>query len=154
MLRTWYGLIALAALMASAAWQQGLPAFASLSLTSQGETIARSFSICGSGPRRNCVIDGDTLWLGAEKIRLADINTPEVSAPQCAAEAALGAQAKRRLHSLLNAGAFEVRRGLRDEDVYGRKLRTLHRNGQSLGDTLVAEGLAHRWHGYKHNWCG
>ena len=99
------------------------------------------------------MVDGDTLWLGSEKVRLADINTPEVSKPQCAAEAALGARAKQRLWRLLNAGPFEVRRGLPDEDVYGRKLRTLYRGGQSLGDTLVAEGLAHEWHGYKQSWC-
>lgn len=114
---------------------------------------AQHFTLCGSGNRVNCVVDGDTFYFRGEKIRVADINTPEVSEPKCAAEARLGAAATRRFQSLLNAGPIELRRGPRDEDRYGRKLRTVHRNGRSLGDVLVAEGLAHRWRGYKENWC-
>ena len=33
----------------------------------------------------------------------------------------------------------------RDEDRYGRKLRVVVRNGRSLGDQLVSEGLARTW---------
>ncbi len=41
----------------------------------------------------------------------------------------------------------------RDEDVHGRKLRTVARDGRSLGGILVEEGLAHEWQGYKRSWC-
>ncbi len=115
---------------------------------------ARRFPICGSGARIDCVVDGDTIWLGGTKIRLADIDTPEVSSPQCSAERRLGERATLRLQALLNAGPFDLRAPGRDEDRYGRKLRTLHRGGQSLGDILVAEGLAHRWTGRRESWCG
>ena len=37
--------------------------------------------------------------------------------------------------------------------VYGRKLRQITRGGTSLGEVLVAEGLAERWIGYRRNWC-
>src|SRR5437762_4160411 len=47
-----------------------------------------------------------------------------------------------------------VNRGGRDEDRYGRKLRTVERNGRSLGEILIAEGLARRWGGARHSWCG
>jgi micrococcal nuclease len=47
-----------------------------------------------------------------------------------------------------------VRSGLRDEDRYGRKLRTIERDGRSLGDVLVAEGLARPWDGARRSWCG
>lgn len=117
-------------------------------------TAVQHFPLCGSGKRINCVVDGDTFYFRGEKIRVADINTPEVSQPKCATEARLGAEATRRFQALLNAGPVEVRRaGARDEDRYGRKLRTVHRNGRSLGDTLVAEGLAHPWRGRKEDWC-
>ena len=119
-----------------------------------GRLVERQFSVCGSGKRITCVVDGDTIWLEGEKIRIADINTPEVSSPACATEARLAAQATRRLRELLNEGPFEVRREGRDEDRYGRKLRTIHRGGQSLGDVLVSEGLAHAWKGRKESWCG
>ncbi len=114
---------------------------------------SQHFALCGSARRVNCVVDGDTFYFRGEKIRVADINTPEVSEPKCAHEARLGAEATRRFQSLLNAGPIELRRGARDEDRYGRKLRTVHRNGRSLGETLVAEGLAHPWRGRKEDWC-
>lgn len=101
------------------------------------------------------VIDGDTVDYGGERIRIADINTPEVSSPGCASEAELGAQATRRLEELLAAGPFILAPAAdgRDEDVYGRKLRIVERDGRSLGATLVEEGLAHEWLGYKQSWC-
>ena len=66
----------------------------------------------------------------------------------------MGAAATDRLRGLLSAGAFEIRQaGLRDEDRYGRKLRTVHRDGRSLGDVLVAEGLARERGGRREPWC-
>jgi micrococcal nuclease len=113
-----------------------------------------SFRMCSRANRYNCVVDGDTIWYGGVKIRLADIDTPEVFSPKCASEAALGRQATERLLALINAGPFEVVPGSRDEDRYGRKLRTIERNGRSLGDVLIAEGLARPWDGARRSWCG
>lgn len=120
----------------------------------QGNDVeAASFARCGSGPRYNCVVDGDTFWYRGEKIRIADINTPEVSEPHCPAEARLGARATQRLAQLLNAGPFTLERSDPDTDRYGRALRIVTRNGESLGQVLVEEGLAERWKGYRRNWC-
>lgn len=115
--------------------------------------VSASFPICGSARRVTCVVDGDTFWLDGLKYRIADIDTPEISQAQCAAERALGERATRRLAALLNAGPFTLGAVDRDEDRYGRKLRLVYRDGTSLGDSLVAEGLAHRWDGGKHPWC-
>jgi hypothetical protein len=110
--------------------------------------------LCKGWPRVNCVIDGDTIWYRGEKIRIADINAPETHDPHCAYEADLGRRATDRMISLLNAGPFDIAAtGDRDEDVYGRKLRIVERNGRSLGQILVSEGLAERWQGYRRNWC-
>ena len=38
-------------------------------------------------------------------------------------------------------------------DRYGRLLRTVTRRGQSLGATLVREGLAEEWQGRRGSWC-
>lgn len=113
----------------------------------------RGFAVCAGTARTDCVVDGDTFWLAGTRVRIADINTPEVSSPGCVAEAALGRRATTRLLELLNAGPFELVSIDRDEDVYGRKLRIVTRNGTSIGDALVAEGLAHAWRGYQENWC-
>ena len=118
------------------------------------DTESARFALCRGPYRVTCVVDGDTIWYRHHKIRLADINAPEVSEPQCDAELDLGEKATDRLIVLLNAGPFSlVPLPDRDEDVYGRKLRTITRGGKSLGGVLVAEGLAERWVGYRRDWC-
>ncbi|MGY6550524.1 MAG: thermonuclease family protein [Erythrobacter sp.] len=113
------------------------------------------FPICGRGRRVTCVIDGDTIWYRGTKIRIADINTPEVSDPECAAEAQLADKATRRMQELLNAGAFTLAPNPdgRSTDRYGRNLNIITRGGESLGQVLVREGLAHEWGGYRRGWC-
>lgn len=74
-----------------------------------------------------------TLWVNGTKIRVADIDTPEVSEPKCSRGKALGERAKARLIELVNAGPFEMRAWEgRDEDKYGRKLRVLIRNASQI----------------------
>jgi micrococcal nuclease len=114
---------------------------------------AQGFAACAGSVRLSCVVDGDTFWLDGTKIRIADINTPEVGSPSCAEEAALGRQATRRLIELLSAGPFSLQSVDRDEDQYGRKLRIVERDGRSVGQVLVAEGLAHEWRGRRESWC-
>ena len=112
-----------------------------------------SFAVCGM-VRRTCVVHGDTIWLEGVKIRIADIDTPEISQPKCDYEYDLGIKARDRLVVLLNRGEFSaVPIGNRDEDQYGRKLRVLMRDGRSIGDQLVAEGLARTWSGRREPWC-
>jgi len=101
------------------------------------------------------VVDGDTLRYGGTKIRLADIDAPEIFSPKCPSEAARGQRATERLLELMNAGPFQVvRNDGRDEDRYGRKLRVIERAGRSVGAMLVAEGLARPWDGARRSWCG
>nr|WP_234893633.1 thermonuclease family protein [Agrobacterium vitis] len=112
------------------------------------------FRKCEGGNRTTCVVDGDTLWIKGEKIRVADIDTPEVSEPKCASELALGRRATARMTELVNQAPFELHAWPgRDEDRYGRKLRVLVRDGKSLGDILVSEGLARTWVGRRQPWC-
>lgn len=111
------------------------------------------FAPCDSAPRVTCVVDGDTFWYGGEKIRIADINTPETSRPACTFEAELGQRAKMRLAQLLNEGPFTLEIRGREIDRYGRALRIVTRSGQSLGIQLEAEGLAERWNGRRGDWC-
>jgi endonuclease YncB( thermonuclease family) len=116
-------------------------------------SLAAAFTLCSSAPRIACVVDGDTFWLGGEKVRIADINTPETSHPGCPREAELGRRATLRLLGLLNRGAIELVPGERERDRYGRLLRVVRQGGQSLGAILVAEGLAEPWRGKRSDWC-
>lgn len=115
---------------------------------------ARHFNICSGSRALTCVVDGDTVRIDGTSIRIADIDTPEVFSSRCADELARGQAATRRMAELLNAGAFEMEMyDHRDEDMYGRKLRVLSRNGQSLGQILVSEGLARTWDGARRGLC-
>ncbi|MEO0061596.1 MAG: hypothetical protein RLZZ08_156 [Pseudomonadota bacterium] len=113
------------------------------------------FPLCSGPGRVTCVVDGDTIWFHGEKIRIADINAPEVSHPGCDAELTLGRAATARLQVLLGAGPFTLTPAAdgRDRDRYGRLLRVITRDGHSLGDDMVRAGLAEEWQGHRRNWC-
>nr|WP_237700719.1 thermonuclease family protein [Citromicrobium sp. JLT1363] len=119
------------------------------------QRVEKRFGPCIGGERHTCVVDGDTIWLNDVKIRIADIDAPEVFDPDCEAERIAGQRATERLTVWLNAGAFEVHPNPdgRDADRYGRKLRVLARGGSSAVDALVAEGVAARWGGAGKAWC-
>lgn len=118
------------------------------------DTVSYSFAPC-TGRGGTCVVDGDTIRIEGQPVRIADIDTPEVRDYGCPAEKALGDRATLRMTELLNAGPFELeRQDSRDTDVYGRQLRVVTRNGESLGMILVAEGLARPWDGARRSWCG
>jgi micrococcal nuclease len=124
-----------------------------LPVAGPGDGISAQFGLCHSGGGINCVVDGDTFWLAGEKYRFAGIDTPETHPARCADEQARGDAATVRLQALLNAGAFSLVPIDRDTDRYGRKLRDVTRGGVSLGDVLIAEGLARPYGGGRRTWC-
>lgn len=116
-----------------------------------GVSFSGNIGLCGAGARVTCVVDGDTLWLEGEKLRLERIDTPELSRPECAAERALALQARDRLVELLSTQAWHAVRARQDR--YGRTLASLRGQNGWIGDQLVREGLAHRWGGAQRGWC-
>ncbi len=115
---------------------------------------ASAFQLCTSNDEPDCVIAGDSIRYQGAIIRIEDIDAPNVAGYKCAAEFGLGKKAASRLLELLNAGPFDIIQvGNRTVDPLGRQLRSLYRNGKSLGMQLVAEGLAIRWRGKHGNWC-
>ena len=109
--------------------------------------------MCFSGGGQNCVVDGDTIWLEGQKIRIADIDTPETHEARCAAEKSLGDRAATRLQQLLNGARITLQRIDRDEDRFGRKLRIVLADARNVGDILVGEGLARPYAGGRRPWC-
>ncbi len=122
-------------------------------LARSDDRLAAQFTICGSQGRVNCVVDGDTFWFQRQKIRIADIDAPELSPPRCVYEREKGEAAKQRLLTLLNAGSLSMSSSDRDEDRCGRKLRIVERKGISIGSILVKEELARNWTGSRRPWC-
>lgn len=123
-------------------WRPGKP--------DAGVLLQRAMPVC-HGPRRvSCVVDGDTIWLNGEKIRLSTFNTPEVNG-QCSREIALAQQATRKLSAVLSNNRFTVQRqGL---DRYDRRLAVIRIDGRDVADLMIAAGLAHEWQGFRQSWC-
>ena len=115
--------------------------------------VRARFSFCHTGGGHNCVVDGDTLYLEGVKIRIADLDAPETHDFKCPEEKSLGDRATRRLISLVNSGEVTLAPIDRDEDRYGRKLRIVKVDGESVGETLVEDGLARWYRGGRRPWC-
>lgn len=112
--------------------------------------IAAALAICPpSGVRVTCVHDGDSFVVDRERIRIADIDTPELNG-KCPSERRLAIQSRNRLLEHLRRG-YEIQRT--GEDRYGRTLAIVTVNGRSVGDMLVSEGLARTWSGRREPWC-
>lgn len=123
-----------------------------------GPTSATGLEMCGNRPNtanKTCVVDGDTLWLNGENIRLKDFDTPEPQTQICggAAEVALAHRASARLLDLLNGNEWTIERFGYDSTSSRRTLATIRINGRDVGDILIAEGLARRWPHGGEFWC-
>jgi endonuclease YncB( thermonuclease family) len=99
-------------------------------------------------------IDGDTLAIGREHIRLYGIDAPE-SRQDCERGGVTwhcGLEAKRALVGLLRAGEPDCRP--MDRDRYGRTVAVCTVNGVDLGGELVREGLALAYRRYGLEYVG
>lgn len=100
------------------------------------------------------IIDGDTFRLGSERVRILNIDAPEMPAhARCDAEGYLALAAKDRLSvTLLEAGkGLSVERHGRDR--YGRTLALIRVSGADVGEILIKAHLAVPWGGKRHQWC-
>lgn len=103
---------------------------------------------------KTCVVDGDTIWLKGNNLRLKDFDTPEPQTDICGGdvEVALANRASDRLLELLNDNRWTV-------ETYGldntgkRVLATIRIDGRDVGDFLIKEGLARRWPEGDEWWC-
>lgn len=105
-----------------------------------------------SGPAR--VVDGDTLVIGAEHIRLYGIDAPEHDQTCTAAGAAwdCGLWAGQALSALVK-GREVACTGL-DRDRYGRLVARCRVGGADLGAALVAQGAATAYRRYSLDYVG
>ena len=134
--------------LASALFATALPAFA------QPVHLA----MCGNRPNtadKTCLVDGDTLWLHGENIRLKDFDTPEPQTQICggATEVALANQASARMLELLNGNDWTIERFETDNTRSKRRLATIRIGGRDVGHILIEERLARHWPDGDEWWC-
>lgn len=121
-----------------------------LSLAALSFLLAASLAQAG-----NYAVDGDTVEIDGERIRIANIDTPEIGGAKCSTERQLGLQAKQRTAELMKGRPIRILRGDRGRDVdqYGRTLARIEIGGKDLGEVLIGEGLARKWTGKRRPWC-
>lgn len=93
-----------------------------------------------SGPFR--VVDGDTLAVGGQRLRLAGIDAPELD-QTCERDGRTwpcGAQAKQLLETLIASGIAECHGS--EPDRYGRLLVSCIADGQTVNGAMVRGGMA------------
>ncbi len=131
---------------------------ASLPATRSDEKLAGAyqakFFLCGTAKQDDCVVSADRFVFHSQKIRLVGIEVPDIKKPRCEDERIKASDAKLRVRAFLDSGPFElVTWAGNDAEVDGHKLRDVKRNGMSLSDILVREGLARRPGSGQGGWC-
>jgi endonuclease YncB( thermonuclease family) len=98
------------------------------------------------------VHDGDTIRCGAERVRIADIDAPELpDSPKCEGyrsrwawcDYALGYRSRDALRGFIAGGQVRITR--QGVDRYGRTLALVSVNGVDAGRWLVSRKLARVW---------
>jgi len=105
-------------------------------------------------PSQLTVVDGDTVNLAGQSIRLVGFDTPETYRAECASERRLGDAATDRLRDLLARASSAQLAYLPHRDQYGRDLARLMLDGRDVADIMVGEGFARRYSGgQRRSWC-
>lgn len=143
-------LVAIGVSLWASGWLQG-----GIGRTSEASSRSRGlvFGSCGEGGVTNCVVSGDTFYLGGKTVRIAGIEAPQVYGATCPKEAELGRASARRLQALLNSGEIEMTKVAPDLDRYGLLLRTVSINGKEVGREMVDAGFARNIGDMTRSWC-
>lgn len=114
--------------------------------------LALTLLAAPAAAQRAQVIDGDTIRVAGETIRMMGLDAPEKRA-RCPAEARLAARATARLHDLVQPRVWLERHG---RDRYRRTLAIVRdRTGRDLAQVMIREGLARLYNGRgrRQGWC-
>ena len=102
--------------------------------------------------------DGDTCYVMIDgtkaKIRLLELDTPEISKPKCEAELELGLEARDYLNNLItNASSVEIKTEY-EKDYFGRTLAHLIIDGEDASAKIRSNNLGVIYErGNKKDWC-
>ena len=118
-------------------------------------TVCLAANVFSCTPMEIKVIDGDTIHIRSEKIRVLGIDAPEIKG-NCQSEVVLAQKAKRRLADLIGGNQIVIDRQGRDK--YRRTLAKITLGNRDIGSILMSEGLARKWEskwrpGLDEIWC-
>lgn len=104
-----------------------------------------------SSPR---VIDGDTLAFGRERVRIANLDAPDVgSHAHCALEQRRGEAARAFARAVIDRAAVVQVVDRQGIDRYGRTLARVLVDDRDFGRVMIAAGHGRPWRGRSSDWC-
>ena len=104
-------------------------------------------------------VDADTVDCRApgakavERVRLVNVDAPELFSPKCDAERSQARRATEFTRAWLARGPVEIVVAT-ERKSWGRTIAYIRRGSDDLGEALIAAGLARRWEGRRRSWCG
>ena len=100
------------------------------------------------------VIDGDTLAFGRERVRIANLDAPDVgSHAHCALEQRRGEAARAFALSVMRRAAVVQVVDRQGRDRYGRTLARVMIDDRDFGRVMIAAGHGRPWRGRSSDWC-
>lgn len=110
------------------------------------------FGQCYNAQGPNCVLDGDTIYVGGVKVEIAGMEAPRIRDARCSSERDRGIEAASRLADLLNSGRVTASGTFLDQS--GRDVRSVQVKGHDVGEAMISSGLARSYAGAKRQpWC-
>ena len=95
-------------------------------------------------------LDGDTIIVGQEHIRIVGLDTPEIRG-RCLEDAEKAVEAKAALTRLLTAGSVQIERSA-FPDRYGRTLAVVKVDGIDVAETMISGGYARPLKAHERRW--
>ena len=102
--------------------------------------------------------DGDTCYVTYkgknDKVRLLELDTPEISNPKCEQEYALGIDARNFVNNLISEGVSIKFKTEYNRDFFGRILSYIIVDGENVSKKMVSNGLGVIYdRSNKKDWC-
>jgi endonuclease YncB( thermonuclease family) len=113
---------------------------------------AQRFAGCGTETGSNCVVDGDTIQMGGQRIDIAGLQAPQIETARCVEEQRRGAEALERLIGIMNSGKVAV--GAAVIGPNGELRRRVTVAGRDVAAAMVAAHAARPADGTSASWCG
>jgi len=116
-----------------------------------GPKNVERFGQCYNSDISDCVIDGDTVYVGGTKVQIAGMNAPRIQGAQCEAERSRGIDSAIRLAEILNRGTVTLGGAVHEPD--GRLRRKVEVDGEDAAAAMIDAGAARGPGSEAAGWC-
>ena len=125
--------------------------FATILHSSASSKNAQRFGQCYNAGGPDCVMDGQSIYLGGQKLLIANMVAPKIQDAKCDEERTKGIDAAVHLADLLNSG--KVTQGAAANGPDGQMRTEVAVDGHDVGVEMVDAGLARDPSAASVDWC-